>query len=357
MREIIYYPGFEVEDPNWLKFALLYVDRLRPIIPYTVAGRPECFSEGFWRVMRETDLIDPIDPLADALNESAGLFTTETSLPYLVSEAVSAELASYLENPEKRHRVFPNRRGRDLLDTWARPSSRKAVLYSAKYDAPFADFCLSYGLAEPCSDGLLVAKQLAEVYMTAFAEFIAADAGLEIITDRPELARFLNRKAETNALFTGSNLRLLKRRFNLVLPQNLAAVPLEKIIDFRNSGRVGFMRSEYLRAAEDCLRSEPDRRGEDEYALRLLSDDMARLLVSLGLTAATAAVQAVTILSHLENGLNPGSLALAGAAAVLGIREITREQDNVGTLIKKLRGKSLTRRYALSVKKLTAREA
>jgi hypothetical protein len=32
-HELIYYPGFEVQNPDWLKLALLYIDRLDPIIP------------------------------------------------------------------------------------------------------------------------------------------------------------------------------------------------------------------------------------------------------------------------------------------------------------------------------------
>ena len=33
MNNSIYYPNFEIENENWLKFALLYVDTFRPIIP------------------------------------------------------------------------------------------------------------------------------------------------------------------------------------------------------------------------------------------------------------------------------------------------------------------------------------
>ena len=33
MREFIYYPGFQIKDHEWLKFALIYLDTLDPIIP------------------------------------------------------------------------------------------------------------------------------------------------------------------------------------------------------------------------------------------------------------------------------------------------------------------------------------
>lgn len=33
MRELIYYPSFEVRNREWLKFALIYLEYLDPIIP------------------------------------------------------------------------------------------------------------------------------------------------------------------------------------------------------------------------------------------------------------------------------------------------------------------------------------
>lgn len=49
MRDMIYFPGFEVKNENWLKFALLYFDTLRPIIPYTVYSEERYLSDTFQR--------------------------------------------------------------------------------------------------------------------------------------------------------------------------------------------------------------------------------------------------------------------------------------------------------------------
>lgn len=51
MKDMIYYPGFETRNENWLKFALLYFDVLRPIIPYTTRSESTYLSENFQRVM------------------------------------------------------------------------------------------------------------------------------------------------------------------------------------------------------------------------------------------------------------------------------------------------------------------
>jgi len=59
MNEVIYYPTFEVIDQQWLKFAVLYLDKLKPIIPE--AG-DRYLSEQFQRIKGETDLIDSHRP-------------------------------------------------------------------------------------------------------------------------------------------------------------------------------------------------------------------------------------------------------------------------------------------------------
>lgn len=62
MKDMIYYPGFEVRDKTWLKFALLYFDCLRPIIPTTIAPERDYISDSFCIIMDETDLIQPYRP-------------------------------------------------------------------------------------------------------------------------------------------------------------------------------------------------------------------------------------------------------------------------------------------------------
>lgn len=59
MQELIYYPGFEVRNVSWLKFALLYIETLRPIIP--VSGDKH-ISNFYSRIINETDLIERFRP-------------------------------------------------------------------------------------------------------------------------------------------------------------------------------------------------------------------------------------------------------------------------------------------------------
>ena len=45
MKGMIYYPGFEVKDETWLKFALLYLDRIRPIVVIGFSKQISRYSE------------------------------------------------------------------------------------------------------------------------------------------------------------------------------------------------------------------------------------------------------------------------------------------------------------------------
>ena len=54
---MLYYPGFEVKDINWLKFALLYLDDLRPIIPQIPYTRENYLDSLTLKIMDSTDLI------------------------------------------------------------------------------------------------------------------------------------------------------------------------------------------------------------------------------------------------------------------------------------------------------------
>lgn len=59
MKSIIYYPGFEVQNEKWLKFALLYFEELRPIIPDMLISENRYLSQTAIKIMQDTNLIRP----------------------------------------------------------------------------------------------------------------------------------------------------------------------------------------------------------------------------------------------------------------------------------------------------------
>jgi hypothetical protein len=59
MKKLIYYPNFEPPNLTWLKFALLYLDKLESIVPLE---RQHLISDDYRRLMNETDLVGMYSP-------------------------------------------------------------------------------------------------------------------------------------------------------------------------------------------------------------------------------------------------------------------------------------------------------
>ena len=109
MNDLIYYPTFEIADPNWLKFALLYIDKLHPIIPESGDDRLTDFTKN---LMYETDLIVPHRP-----NIDEGWNATSDAIEYV---------ERILRRPGFYGKFFGHP---DLLVKWKSPRSQKFVLY------------------------------------------------------------------------------------------------------------------------------------------------------------------------------------------------------------------------------------
>ena len=59
MRSLIYFPGFEPSNVNWLKFALLYLDKVEPIVPESADIQ---LTDTFCDLRMHTDLIELYRP-------------------------------------------------------------------------------------------------------------------------------------------------------------------------------------------------------------------------------------------------------------------------------------------------------
>ena len=68
MKELLYYPGFEIKNETWLKFALLYLDHISPIIPYINASEKDYLTPTFLKVKNNSDLISIKRPTPDDID-------------------------------------------------------------------------------------------------------------------------------------------------------------------------------------------------------------------------------------------------------------------------------------------------
>lgn len=160
MHKLLYYPNFEIQEQNFLKFALLYIDEIRPIIPECAK---ETLSDSMQNILRNTDLINPYAP-----NYESGYVASVAAIKYLEEKNIA-----------ERYGVF-RQRNTDLR--------RNYTLYADKYTYEFENYCLENGFAERCNEGILLNEDVAYAYMSILAEIISKETETDMITDNIKYA-------------------------------------------------------------------------------------------------------------------------------------------------------------------------
>ncbi len=89
MHRLLYYPNFEIQDQNLLKFALLYIDEIRPIIPENAR---ESLSDPMRNILRNTELINPYSP-----NYENGYLASVAAIKYLNHKRVHSPMLASLQ--------------------------------------------------------------------------------------------------------------------------------------------------------------------------------------------------------------------------------------------------------------------
>ncbi|MDK2801354.1 MAG: hypothetical protein PWQ70_2973 [Clostridiales bacterium] len=213
MKRFIYYPDFEVKDETWLKFALLYLEEINPIIP-SLGER--YLSESFRNLMDSTDLIKPIAP-ADRQGRDSSL------------DAIYS-MEKVLRCPERFISIFGIR---NILEKWQNPENHDTELFMQKYSTDWYDFCIQNRIASPSCEGMRIPKEVAFIFMSILANTIGEAEGLETITDYKDYDHFsiLVRQASPR---TAKKIDLIKSIISLQIPSDLKEIDINKIIKLRN---------------------------------------------------------------------------------------------------------------------------
>ncbi|MBA7546428.1 hypothetical protein ES705_38819 [subsurface metagenome] len=213
MEEVIYYPGFEVQSEEWLKFALLYIDHLKPIIPESGDRYLSHLSK---RLREETDLIAPHRP------------------EYTEGCSATLDAITLVERMLRSPRRYRDTLGEgDFVAAWKTPENQVFTLFEEKFSNEWEHFCLFNRLGRSSPDGLRVARSLGLVYMSFLAQVISEIREMPTLTDHPRMDQIsiLTRKVHPHLR---KRLRIAKGVLDLKVPQNLAGISIDKIISLRN---------------------------------------------------------------------------------------------------------------------------
>lgn len=239
MRDMIYFPGFEVRNESWLKFALLYFDTLRPIFPDTWHSRAIPLGDASRTVMGETDLIRPYHASPEEGHRAAIL--------------ACGEFEKILSHPQLYRPYFRGASHGGSIEHWREPAFQNSTLFEGKYSPEFFKFCIEQRIATPCEVGIHISSDLTFVYMSLLANVISRQNNYEMITDAAKYSHYLNDREL--ALCKTSNLvfETAKSSIELALPADLRSIPLERFVQLRKDKSFSAARRAYLAQIEKMV--------------------------------------------------------------------------------------------------------
>ncbi len=253
----LYYPFIHFRDEAWIKQAALYWDRLGRIVP-----------DGYGEKLHDSDVVK-------ALRDEAGFVSDSTPDPKVV-KSVGAELAAFID------------RYADILRAQLKPDPYQpgslAYIYHSKMDDALVAQLRDTGLGtfrrnegDQPDEWLGVHEKVGQAYMTALASGMASGGKQSVVSDNPRFAvagcGFPVRQLFANLIEDPKlDLPVGKQAESMlgaaaitrVLPKNLDAVPIEKIIEFRSE--TVLQRANYRKAIADATAGLEEVR--DEHALR-----------------------------------------------------------------------------------------
>lgn len=215
MKELLYYPGFEVKNEKWLKFALLYIKKLDSIVP----PRGDSYlSKLYHQINNETNFFYNIRPdYEEGLN-------------------ASIDALEMIEKIFKRPNIyFRNFHTSNVVEKWKNEEYQDYILFREKYTYEFEKFCIENRIAQECWEGIKVPKELALMYMGQLSSVISDKRGLEAITDYRELDSFNIFSRRNYNAKSKSKIILARNIINLYLPSKLDEIDFQDIIRLRNN--------------------------------------------------------------------------------------------------------------------------
>jgi len=333
LERAVYYPNLETTHDSWLKFALLYIDVLKPIIPNS--GQ-ESLSGSFRKIMDETDLIQPYSSTA---------------------QDVARPVMRALEKLEKL-RAYPEFYAEELGDTsflqrWRSRRSWRYTLLEEKYNRSWRDYVIKEGFGEVVRGGVAVNEQLGHVFMSTFAHSVAHKLGISPVTDLPEMDR-INAMLDYDSFTDSGGLNYVQQQFQVLLPKGINKIPFEDIIEFRN--RRGFKKRlhAFQNALREYLYEERQGRGRGDFLSTrgsLLADMTDTLTSSFGYLV-TISIGAWCLLTNPTESIAPtiGLLTAGGAGAAKTIISTRKERSTA-------RDRHLVRSYLTKVRKISSKSA
>ncbi|PAD30042.1 hypothetical protein [Paenibacillus sp. 7523-1] len=246
MNELLYYPGFEINDTRWLKFALLYLDNIKTIIPNEA---DEFISRQYQLIEEETNLLERYRPKFEETEKSS-------------NDTIDL-LQKYLSKPERHFGILGKI---NVVEYWRQQSNQNFELFSSKFSFYFENYCMEYGFGHRTRNGIMIPNQLGLIYMSVLAHNIGSRNNISVITDIEE-ERSLSSLNRDNWSYNRkfNELKSVKKVIELNLPTNIDDISINDIINFRDKPRYQQRLQSFKQAVNELNNLKDGRLNESNY--------------------------------------------------------------------------------------------
>ena len=215
MKTHIYYPGMEVRDELWLKFALIYLERLAFV--FTVSEK------------------SGLTALLDTLRQQSDLLAERPAPAFFagITPQIENQITGLIAPDFVRHKVFGNK---ELIARWRQRANHDCFCPAQPGLERLHGFCLTHGFATQDEGGIRMARRFANLLSMRLArEWALANEGA-LITDHDYLDRLLHLLESRYHNRGGQDCFHLE--IPLQVPTHLAKISFAELIALR--GRSGF---------------------------------------------------------------------------------------------------------------------
>lgn len=308
MNRVLYYPYFEMENELYMKIALLYFQELKTIVPQRYVSQ---LSDKHKLITNYTNLLSTYNP---RWNDS---------------QVATRKTINKLEELSRNNRYFQTQ-----IKNWQKHELFSIEIFSEKYSKDFVDYLSQYNFCVKSENGILVHKDIASLFMTYFA-FQVRDANqMNIISDEKINNRlFINFEDPIRHNCDSKEFMGVTKMLEVVIPKNIVEIPLEKIIELRNSE--GYLSN--LKAFHSLVEKYNSNYELDQFRLLNIIREIeeSKKEIGLGRILTSSAGVLTFILSSVYAIKNPGigleeMTALASLGAFVGneIKEYYSNQSD-----------------------------
>lgn len=267
MHKLLYYPNFEIQDQNFLKFALLYIDEIRPIIPESARAS---LSNSMQDILKNTNLINPYSP-----NYSDGHLASIAAIQHLEQKEYAEEYNIERYNTERRRNYH---------------KTRNYTLYLDKYTSGFENYCLENSLCERCKEGILLNQTIAYAYMSILAEIISKETEMDMITD---ITKYSDPVLRDSIYFSRKNINkldLIQKEIQFYVPVDMHKIPLNNFVRLRSDDKFETARKNFVAELNTVLDSYDNDSEVDLNNIVECKKEFYKLFKELFISCATVAV-------------------------------------------------------------------